>query len=196
MPRIRPIWTAGSSPWLAVLPLALAACPGLPFQLLSPSGSGSPPGGTSPAPSAIGTLEGHVALESPRSTPSPSASTSSTSTPTPDATATRSGPFIIDMAIEPSSTRIGMRPPEGATPFAAFTTQLQAKVTLSNGLKVSSATWKSLDPSVADVDATGFVTAGRKPGETLIVATSTDGLASSSARVIVSGEAGLGVLLE
>jgi hypothetical protein len=191
LPRLRP------SAILALLPLALAACPGLPFALLAPSGSHSPSIETSatelPRPTPI--LGGVIVDETPRPTPS-AATASGAVEPTPTTTTTPPGPFIIDMAIEPASTRIGMRPPQGATPFAAYTTQLQAKVTLSNGLKVSSASWKSLDTSVADVDSTGFVTAGAKPGETIIVATSTDGMASASARVIVSGDAGLGVLLE
>lgn len=183
---------------LLALPLGLAACPGLPFGAFVVTGSPSlPPESPTGSPSITGGLTGGRILDdSPQpATPRPSAAPVGAS-PTPTAQPTVVGPFVIDMVVEPNRASIGSRPPAGATPFAAFSVQLQAQVTLSNGLKISGATWQSADTSVAEVDSSGLVTAGYKPGETFVVATSRDGQASASARITVVDAAGLGILLE
>lgn len=177
------------------LAFPLAACPGL-MGLGLPI-LGMPPEPTEPAgPEASpGQVRGGILVEG---TPAPSAPAGSVASPTPAGPTPTSlaGPHAIDVKIRPDRVFLGMRPPEGARPLMEHTAQLSVTVTLSTGLRISRAVWHSSDPTVVEVDSTGYLMAKDKKGEALVTATSEDGLASASVRVTVKDDAGTEVLLE
>ncbi len=87
-------------------------------------------------------------------------------------------------------------PRVGATPLFDTSRQFEASILLSNGLFSNRATWRSTRPDTAAVDANGLVTAGNATGSTDIVATSEDGQASASARVILTDDAAAEVVVD
>ena len=174
---------------------ALSACPGLPLRLPGLAASPEAPGTRASATTPVVSAE----PSAPAPTPSPSpASTAGMATPVPSPSATRDpdAPFVLAVAVDPTSVTLGVRPPAGATPFMADSRKLSVQFLYNDGSRITDADWQSTDPTVAEVDATGLVSAQGKVGEVLITANSRDGLAKGEIRVTVVDRAGLGVLIE
>ncbi|MBM3270698.1 MAG: Ig-like domain-containing protein [Candidatus Sericytochromatia bacterium] len=158
----------------------------------------------SPSPGATGTVAPATGSASPTPTPSPGASGGGGASPVP--TIDPASPSQAVFFTTPGSTfRITLPPdPTSTAPPANLptTVKLAAYVLLGDSVSTSSAIlWKSSDPTIAKVDATGLVTAvgrgaGVAPWYTVISAVAADNLASASRTVEVVADGEIGVSVE
>lgn len=165
---------------LPIVALAMLGCtPGGLFQVATPSPS--PEASGMPIPSPTPTV-----APTPKATPTPTPAPTPTPTPTPSPTPEEYKPFALQVAVVAAASTLHLPPPGGQQPIYAFTTQMTAEVTMSNGLIVKQVVWSTDKPSLVTVDATGKVTTlGAIGGKAEIVATSLDGKATGSVELTV-----------